>query len=215
MELKSLINKMETNSCELDKYKILIDDILEENKYNILREYLKDNNIITSNDLKQLSITDYNKLKISIPDIDKVGEEKTDLFIKKLDIIRNSDNSKYKKNIQDNNFNENILFAKNLGKIVTSKNWFIEINYLKYSTGGEYVDIRQIKNDGTRGKGISIKKEFFNDFKRIINSISDFDLVVSDAFNNLFEKDNKENKIESFVQEPLFNVIDEAALIDK
>ena len=85
MELKNLINQMGTNNVELDEKEINISSILNEKKYDLLEKYLFDNNIKTTNDLKKLSLSDYNKLKMGIPNLTGVGEEKTTLFIKKID----------------------------------------------------------------------------------------------------------------------------------
>lgn len=52
MELKNLINQMGTNNVELDEKEINISSILNEKKYDLLEKYLFDNNIKTTNDLK-------------------------------------------------------------------------------------------------------------------------------------------------------------------
>ena len=164
MELKKLINSLNSEIIELDDGDILLKDLLTDGKYNLLRKFLSEHNICTTNQLKSISQKEYNKLKMGIPSISGVGEEKTDLFITKIDSIR-----KYKNNIISS-LND-VLKVKLLGKIQSSKNVYIEINHLSYSKNNEYIDIRQVKSDGTRGKGISIKLDNFEEFKNIINSV--------------------------------------------
>lgn len=170
MELKKLINNMNGEKIILDNCTIKIDSIISEWKYNILITFLNKKNIFTTNDLKKLNIYDYNKLKMEIPDIDGVGEEKTNLFIKKLDYIR-----KNKYEIKESTINKSNIeypMVELLGKFKTTANWFIEINHILYNKYDEYVDIRQVRNDGARGKGLAIKRRDFDKFKEIISSIN-------------------------------------------
>ena len=198
MELKNLINNMNSDCVELDDYSIKIESVIIEKKYNTLVSFLKENNIYTTNDLKKMTINDYNKLKMSIPNIDGVGEEKTNLFIKKIDNIRKNKHEL----VQD--CDSKYPLVELLGKFQTSTNWNVEINHILYNENDEYVDIRQIKNDGTRGKGISIKKQDFNNFKDIIlsinlDSIAESDDVLEEDFveseDCIVELKEKKNKI--------------------
>ena len=166
MELKNLINQMGNATVTLDEHEIKIDDLLNDGKYKILKKYLSDNNIKTTNDLKRLSVTDYNSLKIGIPNLDGVGEDKTSIFTRKLDMIRNNTHVIEKADSVDG------VKVVNLGKIQTSKNWFIEANYIDYGNNSEFLDIRQVKVDNTRGKGISIKRENIDAFKDMISNIN-------------------------------------------
>lgn len=170
MEMKTLINQMNnTSDITFDDDEIDITRFIEDNKYNLLRKYLSKRNIKTTNDLKKLSSIDYNSLKMDIPNITGVGEDKTSLFIRKLDIIRNNKHVIEKDNFH--NISGNVKVA-NLGKIKISRNWFIEINYIDYGNHNEYLDIRQVRSDNTRGKGISIKKNNILDFKKMIDGIN-------------------------------------------
>lgn len=161
---------MNGGNITLDDDVIKIDSIITERKYNILISFLNEKNIFTTNDLKKMNVNDYNKLKMEIPNIDGVGEEKTNLFIKNLDNVRkNKHEIKAKK---PNKNDSEYPIVNLLGKFKTTVNWSVEINHILYSRYDEYVDIRQVKNDGTRGKGISIKRQDFDKFKEIISSIN-------------------------------------------
>lgn len=170
MELKNLISNMNGGNITLDDGTIKIDSIITEGKYNILISFLNEKNIFTTNDLKKLNVNDYNKLKMEIPNIDGVGEERTNLFIKKLDNVRNNKHQIKTKTININDSEYPIVEL--LGKFKTTADWSVEINHILYNRYDEYVDIRQVRNDGTRGKGISIKKQDFIKFKEIISSIN-------------------------------------------
>lgn len=170
MELKNLISNMNGGNITLDDGTIKIDSIIIEGKYNILISFLNEKNIFTTNDLKKLNVNDYNKLKMEIPNIDGVGEERTNLFIKKLDNVRNNKHQIKTKTININDSEYPIVEL--LGKFKTTADWSVEINHILYNRYDEYVDIRQVRNDGTRGKGISIKKQDFIKFKEIISSIN-------------------------------------------
>lgn len=161
---------MNGENITLDDSVIKIDSIITEGKYNILISFLNEKNIFTTNDLKKLNVNDYNKLKMEIPNIDGVGEERTNLFIKKLDNVRKNKHEiqAKKPNINDSEY----PIVELLGKFKTTANWSVEINHILYNRYDEYVDIRQVKNDGTRGKGISIKRQNFDKFKEIISSIN-------------------------------------------
>lgn len=180
---------MNGGNITLDDGTIKIDSIITEGKYNILISFLNEKNIFTTNDLKKLNVNDYNKLKMEIPNIDGVGEERTNLFIKKLDNVRKNKHEIKTKtiNISDSEY----PIVKLLGKFKTTANWSVEINHILYNRYDEYVDIRQVRNDGTRGKGISIKKQDFNKFKEIISSIN-LD-IIKDKIKPLesLELDNK------------------------
>lgn len=161
---------MNGGNITLDDGVIKIDSIITEGKYNILISFLNEKNIFTTNDLKKMNVNDYNKLKMEIPNIDGVGEEKTNLFIKKLDNVRKN---KHEIKAETPNKNDSEYpIVELLGKFKTTANWSVEINHLLYNRYDEYVDIRQVKNDGTRGKGISIKRQDFDKFKEIISSIN-------------------------------------------
>lgn len=187
MELKELINQMGNQTVILDKTEINISNILKESKYKLLKEFLIDKNIKTTNDLKKMSQRDYNILKMNIPDLDGVGEERTSLFARKLDMIRNNNNSaeEIKKEIK----------VTNHGRIKTSKNWFLEANYIDYGNNNEFLDIRQIKNDNTRGKGISIKKEMIPEFKKMIENINLNNLDVPNYSTNTIDNKSLKEKI--------------------
>lgn len=126
MELKNLINQMGTNNVELDEKEINISSVLNEKKYDLLEEYLFDNNIKTTNDLKKLSLSDYNKLKMGIPSLTGVGEEKTTLFIKKIDYIRMTKNSPYSQRLLQEMKPQKNPQVQHIGKIRSSANVFIE-----------------------------------------------------------------------------------------
>ncbi|HHX67476.1 MAG TPA: hypothetical protein GX708_05390 [Gallicola sp.] len=177
MELKSLISNMSGENITLDDSTIKIDSIITEGKYNILITFLNEKNIFTTNDLKKINVSDYNKLKMEIPNIDGVGEERTNLFIKKLDYVRKNKHE-IKENITSKRDSEYPM-VELLGKFKTTANWSIEINHILYNKYDEYVDIRQVKNDGTRGKGISIKRQDFDKFKEIISSIN-LDIITDE-----------------------------------
>lgn len=161
---------MNGGNITLDDGVIIIDSIITEGKYNILISFLNEKNIFTTNDLKKMNVNDYNKLKMEIPNIDGVGEERTNLFIKKLDNVRKNKHE-IKAKIPNKNDSEYPI-VELLGKFKTTANWSVEINHILYNKYDEYVDIRQVKNDGTRGKGISIKRQDFDKFKEIISSIN-------------------------------------------
>ena len=161
---------MNGGNITLDDGVIKIDSIITEGKYNILISFLNEKNIFTTNDLKKMNVNDYNKLKMEIPNIDGVGEERTNLFIKKLDNVRKN-NHEIKAKVPNKNDSEYPI-VELLGKFKTTANWSVEINHILYNKYDEYVDIRQVKNDGTRGKGISIKRQDFDKFKEIISSIN-------------------------------------------
>lgn len=182
MELKNLIKNMNGEYIFFDDEPIKIEKIINEGKYNILISYLNEKNIFTTNDLKRLNISEYNKLKMDIPNIEGVGEEKTNLFIKILDNVRK--NKHETKETIKNDLEYPII--KLLGKFKTSTNWFVEINHISYNKNDKYIDIRHVKNDGTRGKGISIKSQHFNKFKEVITSIN-LDII---ADNNILSESN-------------------------
>lgn len=168
---------MSGENITLDDSTIKIDSIITEGKYNILITFLNEKNIFTTNDLKKINVSDYNKLKMEIPNIDGVGEERTNLFIKKLDYVRKNKHE-IKENITSKRDSEYPM-VELLGKFKTTANWSIEINHILYNKYDEYVDIRQVKNDGTRGKGISIKRQDFDKFKEIISSIN-LDIITDE-----------------------------------
>lgn len=92
MDLKNLIDKMKSNSIEFDDYDIKLENVLIDRKYLLLINFLKENHINTTNDLKRISSNDYNKIKMEIPSIPGVGEDKTNIFINKMNNIRNNKN---------------------------------------------------------------------------------------------------------------------------
>lgn len=203
MELKSLINQMGTNNVELDEKEINISSILNEKKYDLLEKYLFDNNIKTTNDLKKLSLSDYNKLKMGIPSLTGVGEEKTTLFIKKIDYIRMTKNSLYNQRLLQGMKSQKSPQVQHIGKIRSSANVFIELNFIKYENGNEYLDIRKVKNDGTRGKGISIKKELVGNFIDIVKNINYSDTMIC---NNITEtKKMSDNNNKKSLKEMILN----------
>lgn len=182
---------MSGENITLDDSTIKIDSIITEGKYHTLITFLNEKNIFTTNDLKKINVSDYNKLKMEIPNIDGVGEERTNLFIKKLDYVRKNKHE-IKENITSKRDSEYPI-VELLGKFKITANWSIEINHILYNKYDEYVDIRQIKNDGTRGKGISIKRQDFDKFKEIISSIN-LDIIkdeIESLESLLLESDEK------------------------
>lgn len=182
---------MSGENITLDDSTIKIDSIITEGKYHTLITFLNEKNIFTTNDLKKINVSDYNKLKMEIPNIDGVGEERTNLFIKKLDYVRKNKHE-IKENITSKRDSEYPI-VELLGKFKTTANWSIEINHILYNKYDEYVDIRQIKNDGTRGKGISIKRQDFDKFREIISSIN-LDIIkdeIESLESLLLESDEK------------------------
>ncbi len=168
MSLQDLVNNfgVEKEYSEEEKNEQqLLSLLLKERIYLLLLKFLNECGIVTTGDLKKLDTIEYNLLKAKIPTIPGVGEDKTDLFLSKLDEIRNT---KYEFVEDENNFKDDTI---NYGILGDPTKWHIEINSLKFDNC-EYVDIRKTGPDGSRGKGISIKKENFETFKEIINNIT-------------------------------------------
>ena len=66
---------------------ILFDDelvplkyVLSDSKYILLLNYLRNKNFYTTNDIKKLSVSEYNKLKMEIPLIMGVGDIRLNSF---------------------------------------------------------------------------------------------------------------------------------------
>jgi len=173
MNLLEMINDLEKDNVMLDEHKIPLKVILKDNKYNILLNYLNSQGYEYSNDIKKLNNSEFNKLKMEIPSLMGVGEYRINMYISKLEEIRRK---KYSNNMESSTLNysehnKTSNLSKELGSYRISKNWRVCINHLIFGEDNEFIDIRQIKDDGTRGKGISIKKNDFNKLKAIINSI--------------------------------------------
>lgn len=209
MELMNLINQMGTNNVEFDEKEVKIINILNENKYELLAKYLKDKNIKTTNDLKKLSLSDYNKLKMEIPRLPGVGQEKVTLFIKKMNYIRMRKNDINNHSLLDKSKTQNNLYIQNVGKIKSSKKAFIELNFIKYENGNEYFEIRKVKNNGTRCEGISIKKELLSDFISIVQNIECLDMISC----NDIKKEEMPNNIKKTLKEMILD--NEKQLSDK
>lgn len=148
MSLQELVNNFgkdkEFNDIEKKETKKLSE--IFDNRFNILKNYLFEKGIYTSGHLKSLNSNEYAKLKSDIPKLPSVGDEKSRLFLDKLDEIRNT---KY----FDNN-----KFTINYGCIGDVNKWHIEVNHLKLDEN-EFIDIRKIGPDGNRAKGIYLKLE--------------------------------------------------------
>lgn len=149
-----------------------LNDILNDRKYNLLLNFLEDNNIYTTGDLKRINNVYYNVLRSKIPSIQGVGDDKTNLFLNKLDEIRNT---RYDKTVDQNVINYGIIGNKD--------KWHIEVNKLSFQNA-EYIDIRKIGPDGSRGKGISINFKDLNKLQTIINSINYLDDDIEDVIVN-------------------------------
>ena len=163
MSLQDLVNNfgsVKEYSLEEKNESKRLGELLTERKYNLLRQFLEEREILTTGNLKSLSLIEYNNLKAKIPSLAGVGEDKTDLFLNKLDEIRNT---KYTNSSPTNT-------ALNYGIIGAKNKWHIEINKLSYQNA-DYIDIRKIGPDGSRGKGISINIKDFPIFKEIVNSV--------------------------------------------
>ena len=209
MELMNLINQMGTNNVEFDEKEVKIINILNENKYELLAKYLQDKNIKTTNDLKKLSLSDYNKLKMEIPRLPGVGQEKVALFIKKMNYIRMRKNDINNHSLLDKSKTQNNLYIQNVGKIKSSKKAFIELNFIKYENGNEYFEIRKVKNNGTRCEGISIKKELLSDFISIVQNIECLDMI---SYNDI-KKEEMPNNSKKTLKEMILD--NEKQLSDK
>ena len=83
---------MNLENIIFDDSEIFIDSIIDEKKYNILKKILKEKSLLTTNDIKEMDIRDFNKLKQEIPNLDGVGEERTNSFIEILNDIRRNKN---------------------------------------------------------------------------------------------------------------------------
>ena len=198
---------------------ILFDDelvplkyVLSDSKYILLLNYLRNKNFYTTNDIKKLSVSEYNKLKMEIPLIMGVGDIRLNSFLGKLDEIRRK---KYENviledeestNINVNNNFENVndsLIIKKIGDFPINDNWKIEINLLKLENNSEYIDIRQVGDDGIKGKYLAIKKENFEIFKQLINSI-DFSENIIESTDNVDIEILNSNYIENNIEEKNF-----------
>lgn len=208
MSLQSLVDSFgivkdysEEEKNELKRLK----DLLREGKYKLLRQILDEKQILTTGNLKSLSLEQYNSLKSYISSLSGVGEEKTDLFFNKLDEIRKT---KYDNNTTDSIVNYGIIGQKN--------EWHIQINKL-YHMNTEYIDIRKIGPDGSRSRGISIDIKDFELFKKIINSIdtnNSIDILSSNTdVNDEVKTTNKHNnKLKEIIlknEEELLNLFGE------
>lgn len=169
-----------------DREDVFLETILSNNKYLLLLKYLNEKKIFTTNDIKKLSVSDYNLLKMSIPNLSGVGEYKINSYLGKLDEIRRK--QFYNKQLLNSPKKSDFVVennCQNIGTLSINNNVDIEINYLIFNDMNEYIDIRQIRKDGTIEKKISIKTEKFEEFKKIINKIIIPDPVQSLVLNNL------------------------------
>lgn len=187
MSLQEMLNNfgVEREYTEEEKKETKrISDILDDRKYNILLKFLNSNNIITTGDLKTINNTSYNVLRSKIPSLQGVGDDKTDLFLKKIDEIRNT---RYEDNTKENVINYGIIGNKD--------KWHIEINKLSFNNA-EYIDIRKVGPDGSRGKGISINFKDLNRLQAIINSINYLDENIDDVIqDNTYTSDSLKSLI--------------------
>ena len=184
MSLQELVNNFgkekEFNDTEKNETKKL-SEILD-NRFNILKSYLLEKGIYTSGHLKSLNLNEYAKLKSDIPKLPGVGEEKSRLFLDKLDEIRNT---KY----FDNN-----KFAVNYGCIGDVNKWHVEVNHLKLDEN-EFIDIRKIGPDGSRAKGIYLKLDEAQQLMLILKQCFEEQyLEKEDLLSRIFNK-NKQRKI--------------------
>ena len=114
-----------------------ISNILEDRRYNILLTFLNSNNIMTTGDLKSIDNINYNVLRSKIPSLQGVGDDKTDLFLKKLDEIRKT------RYVEDKDSNEENVI--NYGIIGNKDKWHIEVNKLSFKNAiNEIIKIRII-----------------------------------------------------------------------
>lgn len=190
MNLQEMIQKYNDDTITLDNNNIKISDLLTDNRYTLLLGFLSDNNLVYSNDIKKLSQQDYDRLKVKLPSQPGIGDTKVDLYFKKLDEIRRNNNDSIFNGIP-NNVSGNLIFSKMIGQIQTSQSYTIDINILKYKGGSEYLDIRKVKNDGTRKNGISIKKENIPEFISIVNSFNE-DEITEELSNDKNEPEPSE-----------------------
>lgn len=179
MSLQELVNNFgkekDFNDSEKNETKRLSE--LFDSRFNILQSHLFEKKIYTSGHLKSLNSNEYAKLKSDIPKLPGVGEGKSRLFLDKLDEIRNT---KYSNNNQ---------FTVNYGYIGDVNNWHVEVNHLKFDEN-EFIDIRKIGPDGSRGNGIYLKLEEAQQLMLILKQ--NFDKPEED--NNLFSKIFSKNK---------------------
>ena len=164
-----MLNNYNNEDIILDNKDVKLSDILSDRKYRLLLKCLNANNLYVSNDIKNMTQQDYDRLKTKIPNISGIGPMKIDLYFKKMDEIRKENNEKYFRD-ENSEVNNDLIVALLLGRVQTSKSYTIDINKLKYVDGSEYLDIRKVKNDGSRKNGISIKKENIPEFIEIINN---------------------------------------------
>lgn len=175
MSLQEMLNNfgVEKEYTEEEKSETnKISNILEDRRYNILLTFLNSNNIMTTGDLKSIDNINYNVLRSKIPSLQGVGDDKTDLFLKKLDEIRKT------RYVEDKDSNEENVI--NYGIIGNKDKWHIEVNKLSFKNA-EYIDIRKVGPDGSRGKGISINFKDLDKLQSIINSINYLDEDIDDT----------------------------------
>lgn len=184
MSLQELVNNFGKEKKFSDTEKNEIKKLTEilDSRFNILKSYLFENEIYTSGHLKSLNSSEYAKLKSDISKLPSVGDEKSRLFLDKLDEIRNT---KY----LDNN-----KFVVNYGCIGDVNKWHIEVNHLKLDEK-EFIDIRKIGPDGNRAKGIYLKLEEAQQLMLILkHCFEEQDLEKENLLSKIFNK-NKQRKI--------------------
>lgn len=200
MSLQEMLNNfgVEKDYTDAEKKETKkLKDIMNDRKYNLLLSFLEGNNIYTTGDLKRLNNIEYNVLRSKIPSIQGVGDDKTDLFLNRLDEVRNTryDNS------EEKNENDNVI---NYGIIGNKDKWHIEVNKLSFQNA-EYIDIRKVGPDGSRGKGISINFKDLDKLQNIINSIN----YLDDDLEDTIQKNSySSNSLKSLILENEDNLLD-------
>lgn len=166
MNLQELMHSVTEKKefSELEKSdKQLVERLLDKRRFNLLLQYLNDKNIFTIGDLKSLDEKEIVALKKEIPTLVGVGDEKTQLYLKKIDELLNVKYTAEINSIQNSNL------IRQYGIIGNPLKWHIEVNHLKFNNN-EFVDIRKVGPDGSRGKGISLKVEEARELNRILSS---------------------------------------------
>ena len=172
MSLQEMLNNfgVEKDYTDAEKNETKkLKDILNDRKYNLLLNFLENNKIYTTGNLKKINKVNYNVRRSKIPSIQGVGDDKTSLFLNKLDEIRNT---RY-----DEALKQNVI---TYGIIGNKDKWHIEVNKLSFQNE-ECIDIRKVGPDGSWGKGISINFKDFHKLQAIINSINYLDDDTEDV----------------------------------
>ena len=193
MSLQELVNNfgIEKEYTDMEKNESKkLSEVLKDRRYFLLLKFLEDNHIDTTGDLKKIGSINYNTLRAKIPSLQGVGEDKTDLFLNKLDEIRNT---KY-----HNNYINRSEYGTNYGIIGDKEKWHIEVNK-KVINDLEYIDIRKFGPNGIIGKGVSIRLDYLEKFKSIINSIDCCNINTDKELKTLSNSSLKNNSLKSLI----------------